>query len=108
MPADVVLGVDLGTSGLKLVALADDGSVLAEGEAGYAVDRPAPEQAQIDVATWRRALDDALGRLIPALDGAAVRGLGISGQMHGAVLVDESGAALRPALLWPDRRATAE
>jgi xylulokinase len=101
---DVVLGADLGTSGLKVVALGDDGAVVAEAEAGYEPDRPRPGWAQSDVGTWLRALGTALDGLGP-LPGARVRGLGLSGQMHGAVLVDERGAALAPALLWPDERA---
>jgi xylulokinase len=108
MPDDLLLGADLGTSGLKLVALDDAGRSVAEAEAGYAVARPAPGHAETDVAAWRRALDDALAAIGPALGGRRVRALGIAGQMHGAVLVDGAGAALHPAVLWPDRRAAAE
>ncbi|GAA3153311.1 FGGY family carbohydrate kinase [Blastococcus jejuensis] len=104
----VLLGADLGTSGLKLVALDEAGSVVAETEAGYQVHHPAPDRAEGDVGEWRAAFGDALAALLPQLGGAPVRAVGLSGQMHGAVLVDAAGAALRPALLWPDRRATAE
>ncbi|WP_369139895.1 FGGY family carbohydrate kinase [Modestobacter versicolor] len=104
----VVLGADLGTSGLKAVALDAGGTVVAEAEAGYPVDRPRPGWAQTEVAVWRRALDDALAALTGQLAGRPVAALGLSGQMHGAVLVDAAGSALGPALLWPDRRATAE
>ncbi len=104
----VLLGADLGTSGLKLVALGEDGRVAAEAEASYAVERPREGWAECAVGTWRAALDDALGRLLPALGGRPVAGLGLSGQMHGTVLVDGAGAALAPAVLWPDRRAAAE
>jgi xylulokinase len=104
----VVVGADLGTSGLKLAALDGAGAVVAESEAAYDVDRPQPGWAQTDVAVWLRALDDAAGRLRDRLAGRPVAALGLSGQMHGAVLVDGSGAALAPALLWPDQRATAE
>ncbi len=104
----VLLGADLGTSGLKLVALGDDGRVVAESEAGYAVERPRDGWAECAVGTWRAALDDALARVLPALGGRPVAGLGLSGQMHGTVLVDDTGAALAPAVLWPDRRAAAE
>jgi xylulokinase len=106
MPDDVLLGADLGTSGLKLVALDEAGRLVAEAEAAYDVVRPAPDRAETDVATWCRAFDDALAAL--DLAGARPRALGIAGQMHGAVLVDPDGTALRPALLWPDRRATGE
>ncbi|MDK3258605.1 FGGY family carbohydrate kinase [Blastococcus capsensis] len=102
------LGADLGTSGLKVVALDPDGGLVAEAEAGYAIDRPAPGHAEIDVRVWRRALDGALTELAVALPRAPVRSLGFSGQMHGAVLVGDDGRALRPALLWPDSRAAAE
>jgi xylulokinase len=104
--ADLLLGADLGTSGLKLVALDPAGAVVAEAERGYAVARPGPERAEIEVAIWRAAFDDALAAIVSDLAGGRVRGLGISGQMHGAVLVDAEGTALRPALLWPDQRAT--
>ncbi|SFO91515.1 xylulokinase [Geodermatophilus dictyosporus] len=104
----VLLGADLGTSGLKLVALDGEGRLVAETEAGYPVERPAPDRAECAVATWRQAFDDALARLLPALGGRPVAALGLSGQMHGAVLVDGAGAALAPAVLWPDRRAAAE
>jgi xylulokinase len=105
---DAYLGADIGTSGLKLVALSDDGAVLAEAEAGYEPDRPHPGEAQTDVGTWVRALETAAGELAPRLAGARPRGLGLSGQMHGAVLVDAAGRPLTPALLWPDERAAAE
>jgi xylulokinase len=104
----VVLGADLGTSGLKLAAVDLAGAVVAESEVGYAVDRPRPGWAQIDVGVWRRALDDALTAVGDRLTGRPVVALGLAGQMHGAVLVDAAGAALGPALLWPDQRATAE
>jgi xylulokinase len=104
--ADVVLGVDVGTSGLKLVALSVDGEIAAEGEAGYAYASPQPDRAESDVAVWQRALDDVLDRL--DLAGRRVLALGLAGQMHGAVLVDATGSALAPALLWPDGRATGE
>ena len=103
---DVVLGADLGTSGLKLAALDPAGAVVAEAEVGYAWSSPQPGWAQVDVAVWRAAFDDALAAL--DLTGHAVRGLGFSGQMHGAVLVDAHGAALAPALLWPDQRASGQ
>jgi xylulokinase len=106
MPDDVLLGADLGTSGLKLVALDEAGELVAEAESGYEVARPAPGWAETDVGAWRRAFDEALAGL--DLSGARARALGIAGQMHGVVLVDGAGTALRPALLWPDRRATAE
>jgi xylulokinase len=106
--SDVLLGADLGTSGLKLVALDAEGTTVAEAERGYELDRPQPGWAETEISTWRAALDEALAALTSALRGRRVRALGLSGQMHGAVLVDGGGAALRPALLWPDGRAVGE
>ena len=108
MTDGVFLGADLGTSGLKLVALDGAGAVVAEAERAYAYDSPAPGRAEIDVRVWRTAIDDAAGELDAALDGRPVRALGLSGQMHGAVLVDAAGRPLRPALLWPDDRAAGQ
>ncbi|MGY2077677.1 MULTISPECIES: FGGY family carbohydrate kinase [unclassified Blastococcus] len=108
MRTGLFLGADLGTSGLKVVVLRDDGAVVAEAESPYAYDRPAPDRAEIDVAVWRGALDAALDELSPVLRGSRVRALGLSGQMHGTVLVDDAGAPLRPAVLWPDTRAVDE
>ncbi|RBY77325.1 carbohydrate kinase [Blastococcus sp. TF02-09] len=108
MTDGVFLGADLGTSGLKLVALDGAGAVVAEAERGYAYDRPAPGRAEIDVRVWRTAFDDAAGELHAALAGRQVRALGLAGQMHGAVLVDAAGRPVRPALLWPDARAAGE
>ncbi|MQA35046.1 FGGY family carbohydrate kinase [Modestobacter roseus] len=104
----VVVGADLGTSGWKVAALDLAGRVVAEEEAGYAVDRPQPGWAQTEVAVWRHALDDVLATLAGRLAGRPVAALGLSGQMHGVVLVDGAGDALTPALLWPDQRAVAE
>jgi xylulokinase len=108
VPEDVLLGADVGTSGLKLLALDRTGRVVAEAERGYPIDRPGPDRAESEVATWRHAFDEALAAVAPALAGVRVLGLGLSGQMHGAVLVDAAGKALRPAMLWADSRAAAE
>jgi xylulokinase len=105
---DVVLGADLGTSGLKLIALDGSGAVVAEAESGYAVARPAPDRAEGDVAAWRRAFDGASADVLPRLGGARVAAVGLAGQMHGAVLVDAAGLPVHPPVLWPDVRAAIE
>ena len=98
---ELYLGLDLGTSGLKAAALHEDGQVVAQAEAGYSMASPEPGFAQIDPAAWDRAVEQVVGQL-GGLEFAAV---GVAGQMHGVVLLDASGAAIRPAVLWPDRRA---
>lgn len=108
MTSGVFLGADVGTSGLKLVALDPSGPVVAEAEQAYEYVRPAPDRAEIDVCVWRDAFDAAWAEIGSRLAGRPVLALGLSGQMHGAVLVDAAGRPLRPALLWPDRRAVRE
>ncbi|MEJ3744717.1 FGGY family carbohydrate kinase [Actinomycetes bacterium KLBMP 9797] len=99
------LGIDLGTSGLKLALLGADGTLLGEAESTYPVSQPAPGRAETDPVAWAAALRAALDQL-PA--GHRIAAAGIAGQMHGAVLCDEAGAPVRPAVLWPDQRAAAQ
>ena len=98
------LGLDLGTSGLKAVLL-EDGAVLREATAPLRVERPHDGWSEQDPATWISACREALGKLG---DLSGVRAVGLSGQMHGATLVGEGGAYLRPCMLWNDTRAHAE
>lgn len=102
--SDLFLGIDLGTSGVKVAAVREDGTVAAQWEASYALQRPHPGYAEIAPQEWERALQRALQPLAD-LRFASV---GIAGQMHGLVLVDDAGAPCRPAMLWPDRRAQNE
>ena len=101
------LGIDLGTSALKAVLLADDGHIVAQQSAPLEVSRPHPQWSEQSPADWWRALGLALGELRRAQPQAmrAVRAIGLSGQMHGAVLLDAAGEVLRPAILWNDGRS---
>jgi xylulokinase len=104
------LGIDLGTSSLKLVLVAADGRVVASATAPLTVSRPAPGHCEQDPEAWWQAFCvtlDALRADRPAAL-AAVRAIGLSGQMHGAVLLDAAGRVLRPCILWNDVRASAE
>ena len=96
------LGVDVGTSSLKVIAVGADGSPLAEQETAWALDRPDSQTAEADPGVWVRAVDDLV---VPMSEAYDVRAVGVTGQMHGTILVDESGTAVRPAVLWPDSRA---
>lgn len=100
---DVWLGVDVGTSALKVVAVDAAGTVGAAVERALTVDVAAPGRAEADPADWHRALDDAVEEVLAS--GATVRGVGCTGQMHGTVLLDAAGEPVAPAVLWPDRRA---
>ncbi len=101
------LGIDLGTSALKAVLLADDGRIVAQQSAPLEVSRPHPQWSEQSPADWWRALTIALAELVRGHAGAmrAVRAIGLSGQMHGAVLLAAAGEVLHPAMLWNDGRS---
>ncbi len=105
------LGVDIGTSGVKAVLIDAAGRPLGEASA-RAVEprRPQPGWSEQNPADWWTATLDAVDRLAAARpqEVARVRGIGLSGHMHGATLLDENDRVLRPAILWNDGRASAE
>lgn len=98
------LGIDLGTSGVKCVITDDAGAVLAEATEALDVQRPQPLWSEQDPNAWWSASKAAILKLTPDLR-QSVRGIGLSGQMHGAVLLDQSDTVLRPAILWNDGRS---
>ncbi len=98
------LGLDLGTSSAKAVVLDTAGQVLAQASAGYPVTSARAGYAESDPADWWNAVT-ACARAAVHAAGAQPVAIGLSGQMHGLVLTSANGAALRPALLWPDTRA---
>ncbi len=104
--ARVALGVDLGTSGVKVALLDESGAVRASASRGYPVASPHPGWAETDPALWERAAQQATAEVLASTPGVEVVAVGIDGQMHGTVLVDETGLATRPAVLWPDARAS--
>jgi xylulokinase len=102
------LGVDLGTSGLKVALVGEGGDVLAEGEAAYTVEAAHPGWAETDPADWWQALTGVVTQMSTAIGSTRLLGIGLAGQMHGAVLCDSHGTPVRPAVLWSDRRAEQE
>jgi xylulokinase len=98
-----LVGLDVGTTGVKAVAISPDGEVLASDEEQYALSTPHPGWAEQDPEDWWRAAEAVLARL--PFD--EIR-LGYSGQMHGLVCLDEADRVLRPAILWNDQRTAAE
>jgi xylulokinase len=104
------LGIDLGTSSVKALLVDDEQRVVAEGSAPLTVERPHPLWSEQSPALWRIAAWSALAQLRAASPAAfsAVRGIGLSGQMHGATLLDVDLRVLRPAILWNDGRSHAE
>ncbi|MBA3406747.1 MAG: xylulokinase [Solirubrobacterales bacterium] len=98
------IGLDIGTTAVKALAVDETGTVLARSEAGYPLSTPRAGWAEQDPADWWRATEQALAAL--SIDDVA--GIGLSGQMHGLVALDAAGAVIRPAILWNDGRTAAE
>ena len=104
------LGLDIGTSAIKAVLVDDEQTVIATAETPLAISRPQPGFSEQSPEEWWEATLASIDRLKAESPQAlaAVRGVGLSGQMHGAVLLDKNGDVLRPAILWNDGRASAE
>ncbi|WP_149141769.1 xylulokinase [Gemmobacter caeruleus] len=102
------IGLDLGTSGLKGLVMDGDQRVLAEASAPLTVQRPAEGWSEQAPEDWVAATETVMAALAARISLAAVRGIGLSGQMHGATLLDRDDRVLRPCILWNDTRAHAE
>jgi len=99
----VFLGIDLGTSSLKALVLDLDGSVVGTGSAPYPLLTPQPGWAEAEPEAWWEAAAIAVPEAA-GVHAAEIAAIGLSGQMHGVVLSDELGHALRPAIIWADSR----
>jgi xylulokinase len=99
-----LVGLDVGTTGVKAIAISPEGEVLARAEEEYPLAIPQPGWAEQDPKDWWHASERALAA-VGATDAASV---GLTGQMHGLVLLDPADRVLRPAILWNDQRTAAE
>jgi xylulokinase len=110
------LGIDLGTSSVKVVLLNDEQTVYAQADAPLGLSRPNPLWSEQDPQTWWNALEQVMVQLRANLNSQGetsnilktVKAIGLSGQMHGAVLLDRNQRVLRPAILWNDGRSLAQ
>ncbi|WP_321814560.1 MULTISPECIES: xylulokinase [unclassified Paraburkholderia] len=107
------IGIDLGTSGVKAVLLDRAGDVLGSASAPLAASRPQPRWSEQAPQDWWRATQRALHDLLDTvrrngIDTNGIEALGLTGQMHGATLLDAHGEVLRPAILWNDGRSDSE
>ena len=104
------LGIDIGTSGIRVLLVDTEGNVLAASESHYPVHNPHSGWSEQDPKDWITALQQAVQTLKSshAQVFSALCGIGLSGQMHGAVLLDNKGKVLRPCMLWNDTRAVQE
>jgi xylulokinase len=101
-----LVGVDVGTSGVKGLAIDPAGAVIASAEAEYPLSTPRLGWAEQDPADWWTATEAVLSRLQAAA--GVPDGIGLSGQMHGLVALDSGNQVLRPAILWNDQRTAVE
>jgi xylulokinase len=104
------LGLDLGTSGVKALLIDADQEIVGSAHGELDVSRPHSGWSEQDPADWERATEEAVAGLKAAFPQAlaAVKGIGLSGQMHGATLLDAADRVLRPCILWNDTRSFAE
>ncbi len=102
----IVLGLDIGTSGAKAIAIEESGALVASALVEYPLHAPRPGWAEQDPADWKEAAFDTLARIAKTLGDRVrdVKALGLTGQMHGSVFLDPDGRVIRPALLWCDQR----
>ncbi len=105
-----LLGIDIGTSGTKTLLIDDNGRPLATATHEYPLSTPRPGWAEQDPHHWWEATQVTVRSVLrqSGLSGDAVKGVGLSGQMHGSVFLDCRQEVLRPALLWCDQRTTAQ
>ena len=105
-----LIGIDVGTTAVKAVAVDEMGRLLAEADVEQPISVPRPGWSEQHPETWWRSTEDAISIVMDAIrrlpDAVDVRAVGLSGQMHSSVFLDRSGAVIRPALLWNDVRTT--
>jgi xylulokinase len=106
----VFLGIDVGTSGTKTLAMQADGDILASATSEYPLSSPKPGWSEQDPEDWWQATLESVKKVLKAgkVKPEDVAGIGLSGQMHGSVFLDKQGNVIRPAILWNDQRTAAE
>lgn len=102
------IGVDLGTSAVKLLLMNELGEIKNVVSREYPLEFPQPGWSQQAPEDWRKAVLEGIPELLQGFDGADVAGIGCGGQMHGLVILDENDNVIRPAILWNDGRTAAQ
>ena len=110
MAAPLVIGIDIGTGGVRVLLVdGHDGSVLDRASGDWPVSTPHPGWSQQDPDTWWSVTASAIRSIVDRIDDPAdIKSVAFAGQMHGLVLRDAEGKVLRPAILWNDQRTTAQ
>jgi xylulokinase len=107
MPDVLAIGLDVGTSGAKGILIGADGTVIRSAVREYPLLTPRPGWTEQEPEAWWGACCEVLGELVQAAPGD-IAGIGLTGQMHGAVFLDGDGEVIRPAPLWNDQRTAGE
>ena len=102
------IGVDLGTSAVKLLLMDAEGAIKNVVSKEYPLEFPQPGWSQQAPEDWRKAVMEGIPELLQGFDGADVAGIGAGGQMHGLVVLDDQDNVIRPAILWNDGRTAAQ
>ena len=102
------IGVDLGTSAVKLLLVDETGKILNSVTKDYPLYFPQPGWSEQNPAVWWKAVQHGILQLTEHTDKSLIRGIGVGGQMHGLVALDERDAVIRPAILWNDGRTAQE
>jgi xylulokinase len=103
-----LLGIDIGTSGTKVLAVDETGKIAATAGAEYPLLTPRPLWAEQHPQDWWKATCDCVRKILQTIPAEEIAGIGLSGQMHGLVMLDEKNEVLRPAILWCDQRTAAQ
>ena len=98
------IGIDLGTSAMKLLLMDADGKIHNTVTREYPLEFPHPGWSQQNPGDWKQALLEGVPELLKGFDAAQVAGIGAGGQMHGLVVLEEKDRVIRPAILWNDGR----
>ena len=103
-----LIGIDLGTTGAKTILMDETGKQLASAMEEFPLYTPYPKWSEQNPEDWWRGTVDSIKRVLAdvSVDASEIKGLGISGQMHGLVLLDKNYQVVRPAILWNDVRTT--
>ena len=104
------VGIDVGTTGTKTVLVSEKGRIVASATGEYPMQTPHPQWAEQDPEDWWRATVSSLCEVMATsdVDAAAISGIGLTGQMHGMVMLDAQGEVLRPCIMWNDQRTAAQ
>jgi len=105
---NLYLGIDVGTSSTKAILMDEQGRAVASASREYPLSTPRNGWAEQHPHLWRDAALEAIHELAAGVDAADIKSIGLTGQMHGLVMLDERGEVIRPAILWCDQRTAAE